>query len=138
GPSACAGPPRPAASSWRQPRTLRPGQLRPCSSWHLGRVWRRRMGVEPTRDRLTAPPGFEVRSPHRERDSSVFLPVRPVGREELDTRRIDAPQILAADREAVAIEELENLYGHLAAVVQTVAEIGRREFALRRLRGEID
>src|SRR5215475_14499021 len=30
------------------------------------------MGVEPTRDRLTAPPGFEVRSPHRERDSSVI------------------------------------------------------------------
>ena len=28
------------------------------------------MGVEPTRDRLTAPPGFEVRTPHRGRFSS--------------------------------------------------------------------
>ena len=32
--------------------------------------WRKRVGVEPTRDRLTAPPGFEVRTPHRGRFSS--------------------------------------------------------------------
>jgi hypothetical protein len=32
--------------------------------------WRKRVGVEPTKDRLTAPPGFEVRTPHRGRFSS--------------------------------------------------------------------
>jgi hypothetical protein len=34
------------------------------------RKWRKRMGVEPTKDRLAAPPGFEVRTPHRGRLSS--------------------------------------------------------------------
>lgn len=34
------------------------------------RGWRKRMGVEPTQDRLAAPPGFEVRTPHRGRFSS--------------------------------------------------------------------
>ena len=29
------------------------------------------MGVEPTKDRLTAPPGFEVRTPHQGRFSSI-------------------------------------------------------------------
>src|SRR5690606_32411447 len=29
------------------------------------RIWRKRVGVDPTWDRLTAPPGFEVRSDHR-------------------------------------------------------------------------
>ena len=33
-------------------------------------AWRKRVGVEPTKDRLTAPPGFEVRTHHRMRISS--------------------------------------------------------------------
>jgi hypothetical protein len=33
-------------------------------------TWRKREGVEPTKDRLAAPPGFEVRTPHRGRFSS--------------------------------------------------------------------
>src|SRR5690606_26756972 len=32
--------------------------------------WRKRVGVEPTKDRLTAPPVFEVRTPHQGRFSS--------------------------------------------------------------------
>ena len=36
----------------------------------IGDFWRKRMGVEPTKDRLAAPPGFEVRTPHRGRFSS--------------------------------------------------------------------
>ena len=35
--------------------------------------WRKRVGVEPTKDRLTAPAGFEVRPPHRGRFSSNEL-----------------------------------------------------------------
>src|SRR5579862_8246347 len=30
-------------------------------------IWRKRVGVEPTKDRLAAPPGFEVRTSHRGR-----------------------------------------------------------------------
>ncbi len=37
------------------------------------RCWRRRVGVEPTWDRLAAPLGFEVRTPHRGRFSSVHV-----------------------------------------------------------------
>ena len=58
------------------------------------------MGVEPTWDRLTAPPGFEVRSLHRERDSSVDV-FRQFGRKQLDARRIDPPQVLATNGEPV-------------------------------------
>ena len=36
----------------------------------LLRAWRKRVGVEPTKDRLAAPPGFEVRTPHRGQFSS--------------------------------------------------------------------
>lgn len=36
----------------------------------LVRAWRKRVGVEPTRDWLTVPPGFEVRTCHRARFSS--------------------------------------------------------------------
>src|SRR5262245_29939758 len=96
------------------------------------------MGVEPTRDRLTAPPGFEVRSPHRERDSSVWL-LRPRRwRKELDARGVDAPHVLAADCKPVPIEELEDLDGDLAAIVQAIAELRRGESAVRSARGDID
>ena len=91
------------------------------------------MGVEPTWDRPTAPPGFEVRSPHRERDSSIAFRRRCLhraGREQADARRIDAAQVLPADGEAVPVEELEDLDRHLAAVVKPVAELGRGELAV--------
>src|SRR5262245_9897959 len=94
------------------------------------------MGVEPTRDRLTAPPGFEVRSPHRERDSSVDL-LRRLRRKELDARRIYASQVLAADGEAVPIKEFQDLDRYLAAVVQAVAEVRRRKPAVRRARSNL-
>src|SRR5262245_20027395 len=87
------------------------------------------MGVEPTRDRLTAPPGFEVWSPHRERDSSVDL-LRRLRRKELDTRGINSSQVLTADGEPVPIEKFQNLNRYLAAVVQTIPEIRRREPAV--------
>src|SRR5262245_52632137 len=99
--------------------------------------WRRRMGVEPTRDRLTAPPGFEVRSPHRERDSSV-VQLRRIGRKQGDARRVDAAQVLAADGETVPVEELQDLDGDFAPVVEPVAELGGTEPALRRLGGQVD
>jgi hypothetical protein len=35
--------------------------------------WRKRAGVEPTRDRMAAPPGFEDRAPHRGTISSMFM-----------------------------------------------------------------
>src|SRR5215470_9471122 len=93
------------------------------------------MGVEPTRDRLTAPPGFEVRSPHRERDSSMGL--RHFGRKELDTRRIDASQVLPADGETVPIKEFQDLDRYFTAIVQAIAEICRRERAVGRARSNL-
>jgi hypothetical protein len=36
------------------------------------------MGVEPTKDRLAAPPGFEVRTPHRGRFSSLVRSFRKI------------------------------------------------------------
>ena len=34
--------------------------------------WRKEVGVEPTRERLTPPTGFEARPPHQERFPSRF------------------------------------------------------------------
>src|SRR5262249_42733657 len=90
-----------------------------------------------TRDRLTAPPGFEVRSPHRERDSSIDL-LRGHGREELDTGRVDAPHVLATNRKSVPIEKLEDLNGDLTTVVQAVAELSRGKPAFGRGPGHVD
>jgi hypothetical protein len=36
-----------------------------------GREWRKRVGVEPTKNRLTALSGFEGQPPHRERFPSI-------------------------------------------------------------------
>jgi hypothetical protein len=46
------------------------GRWRVLGSPAVARTWRKREGVEPTKDRLAAPPGFEVRTPHRGRFSS--------------------------------------------------------------------
>ena len=71
------------------------------------------MGVEPTKDRLAALPGFEVRTPHRGRCSSrryhcdvCFI---RAAAEQIEAVFIDTTQIAAAKCDTVAIEELENL-----------------------------
>ena len=79
------------------------------------------MGVEPTRDRLTAPPGFEVRTPHRGRFSSIAQAGRWA--EQVEPPPVDASQVAAADGDAVAIEEFENLDSDLSAIVEPVAEL---------------
>lgn len=100
------------------------------------------MGVEPTWDRLTAPPGFEVRSPHRERDSSLRLNAvlrkHRFRRKETDTGRVYPAQVLPPDCEAMAIEELEDLDRHLAAVAKAVAEFSSSEGTLGGLLCELD
>ena len=87
------------------------------------------MGVEPTWDRLTAPPGFEVRSLHRERDSSILL--LRFRRKEFDARRVDTAKILPTDCKSVPIKEFQNLDSHLAAILQAIAEFRGCEFASR-------
>ena len=67
------------------------------------------MGVEPTRDRLAAPTGFEVRPPHRGRFSSSAEKIGAMG--------IDAPQIAPAQGDSLPIIEVEDLDGHLWEVV---------------------
>ena len=43
--------------------------------------------------------------------------------EQIETMRIQPAQVALADRQALAVEEFEDLDGDLAAVVQTVAQI---------------
>src|SRR5215510_1060188 len=93
------------------------------------------MGVEPTEDRLAAPPGFEVRTSHRGRFSSLSRcgrrrAVRGCA-EQVEPVLVHAAQIAPTQRHAVAIEEFEDLDGHLAAVVDLIAELRGRELALR-------
>jgi hypothetical protein len=52
-----------------------------------GEAWRKRVGVEPTKDRLTAPPGFEVRTPHQGRFSSTVKQFSDVARIARRTKR---------------------------------------------------
>ena len=96
------------------------------------------MGVEPTKNRLTALSGFEGQPPHRERFPSVVdnSPERgrchlsaaaPRGTELLELLRHRAAQVAAADGDAVAVEELQDQDRHLAAVVELVAELGGGE-----------
>ena len=49
--------------------------------------WRKRVGVEPTKDRLTAPPGFEVRTPHRGRFSSMVMHINHLAAISQGTKR---------------------------------------------------
>ena len=51
---------------------------------------------------------------------------------------VDAAQIAAAQGDAVAVEEFENLDRDLATVVDPVAELRRGELAVRRSGAEID
>lgn len=47
--------------------------MAPRKSLAWQEIWRKRAGVEPTRDRMAAPPGFEDRAPHRGTISSMFM-----------------------------------------------------------------
>src|SRR5215468_4740505 len=97
-------------------------------------TWRKRMGVEPTKDRLAAPPGFEVRTPHRGRFSSLIRQARPCSvrgcAEQIEPMPVHAAQIAAAQRDAVPVEEFEDLDSDLAAVVDLVAKLRGRKLAL--------
>src|SRR5436190_22379941 len=97
------------------------------------RAWRKRVGVEPTKDRLTAPPGFEVRTPHRGRFSSS------IGRSTMGIRRaakkikplgIHPAQIPAPHGHAMTVEMLEHLDCNLSPVVEAVAKLSGGEFAV--------
>ena len=94
------------------------------------------MGVEPTKDRLAAPPGFEVRTPHRGRFSSQIFrawPCRARRRaEQIKPMLVDAPQVAAPQGDAVAIKKFENLDGDLATVLDLIAELRGGELAMRR------
>src|SRR5215472_17846835 len=107
--------------------------MSPRRSLRVPQRWRKRMGVEPTRDRLAAPPGFEVRTPHRGRFPSWIRIVRPYGirqhAEQIEPVLVDAAQITAAQRDPVAIEEFQDLDRDLAPVVDPVTELRRGKLA---------
>src|SRR5262245_45313450 len=94
------------------------------------------MGVEPTKDRLAVPPGFEVRTPHRGRFSSLIRYGRNDAlrrwAEQVEPVLVHAAQVAATQRHAVAIKKFENLDSYLAAVVDLVAELRGSELALVR------
>src|SRR5277367_886840 len=50
---------------------------------------------------------------------------------------VDPAQIATSQRHAMSIEEIKNLYGHLAAIVDAIAELCRDEGAARLGRGDI-
>ncbi|KXF75596.1 hypothetical protein ATN84_16510 [Paramesorhizobium deserti] len=56
--------------------------------------------------------------------------------EQVQTAAIDAAKITAPQRDAIAIEEIEDLDRHLAAILDTIAELRRGEPA--RIRGSVD
>ena len=95
------------------------------------------MGVEPTRDRLTAPTGFEVRPPHRERFSSGVILDGLGPPEQVEPIRADLPQIAAANGDAMPVEELQHLDRDLAAAVDLVAEGGGAKAAVGIGRGQL-
>ncbi|HWA49189.1 MAG TPA: hypothetical protein VG742_12995 [Dongiaceae bacterium] len=57
--------------------------------------------------------------------------------EQIDAVRVDAPPVAATHGEALPIEELKDLDGDLAAVVEPVAERSRVEAAIFRMDGDI-
>ena len=103
---------------------------------HHARTWRKRVGVEPTKDRLAASPGFEVRTPHRGRFPSEiamrWLFIRRAA-EQIEPVFVHAAQIASPQRHAMAIEEFKNLDGDFAAVVEPIAEFGGGELPVRGL-----
>src|SRR5262249_26896661 len=98
--------------------------------------WRKRMGVEPTKDRLAAPPRFEVRTPHRGRFSSLIRcgwrgRVRG-GAEQVEPVVVQAAQIAAAQCVSLSGGEFPGLDRHLAAIIELVAELSGGEHAMVR------
>ena len=98
------------------------------------------MGVEPTKDRLTAPPGFEVRTPHRGRFPSTVCGWRLLVRwasKCLEPTIVDAAQIAAPQCYAMPIEKFEYLDGDLAAVIESIPECRGGELPIRRFGGDV-
>src|SRR6202453_2181614 len=117
------------------PSSGQSGRLWRFEAKSSGRCWRKRVGVEPTRDRLAAPHGFEVRAPHRGRFSSTLVAGLTRPSEQIQAMPVDPPLIAFAQGQPMPIEEVEDLDRHLAAVVDLVAELrGRERAALRRSR----
>ena len=94
------------------------------------------MGVEPTKDRLAASAGFEVRTPHRGRFPSKIR-CRPLfirrGVEQIEPVLVHAAQIASPQRHAMAIEEFKNLDGDFATVVEPISKFGGGELPVRGL-----
>src|ERR1700677_4430463 len=106
--------------------------LRRFQARSSGRGWRKRVGVEPTRDRLAAPHGFEVRAPHRGRFSSTLVAGLTRRTEQIQAMPVDPPLIAFAQGHAVPIKKVEDLDRHLAAVVDLVTELPSRTRAVLR------
>jgi hypothetical protein len=61
-----------------------------------------------------------------------------IGREKLDAGRIDTPNVLTTNREAVPIEKFKDLDCDLATVVKTVTELCRRKSSVWSSAGNIN
>ena len=99
------------------------------------------MGVEPTKNRLAALPGFEVRTPHRGRFSSRIRCCGSRcghGAKQIQPMLVQAPKVAAAKRDAVAIEEFENLDRDFAAIVEPIAELRCRELVAVGMGGDVN
>src|SRR5215510_8761733 len=99
------------------------------------------MGVEPTKDRLAAPPGFEVRTPHRGRFSSRSGFVSIDGTcvaEQVEPMPIDAANVTTAHGDAVPIKEFQDLDRNLAAIFDAVTELRCTELAVSCTRAAVD
>src|SRR6201996_7261262 len=118
--------PKQAGRVMRQIRccsSVRPG---PCRRYRmrLMRNWRKRAGVEPTRDRLAASLGFEVRTPHQGRFSSITVAFRMrQGTEQVQTMLVDPAQVVTIESDPVTVEEFENLDGDFPAIIEAVAKL---------------
>src|SRR6185312_14836544 len=100
-------------------------------------MWRKREGVEPTKDRLAVLPGFEVRTPHRGRFSSRTVCALRRPAKQIEPMPVDAPQVAAAQRDAVPVEEFEDLDCDLAAIVEPVAQLRGAELVAFRIGGDV-
>jgi hypothetical protein len=91
-------------------------ETRRIKSLHDGE-WRKRAGVEPTKDRLTALPGFEVRTSHQRRFSSKLASSRLSStgtRRNVDPKMIEPlpvqdTKISTTNCHAMTIEEFQKL-----------------------------
>jgi hypothetical protein len=73
------------------------------------------VGVEPTKDRLAASPGFEVRTPHQGRFPSINRQsLRLVHRraKKVKSMVVNTAQIATPQRHSMTIKEFKNLNGN--------------------------